>query len=373
LLIFSFSSVLSSFVTLTFVALSAASIVGGVILTPEKVFTTLSFCLMMRLTLFKFFVFSVQFVAEARIACKRIGELLLVVDSGERGDRGTAAVAVAESAAALAAESTAGDPAADTAEAPVFALRDASFSWLADATVARDATRAVLRGVTFSAQPGDLVCIVGYVFFYLPLHLRGSCSQFDSLPRPSLTISPGRPVGSGKTSLLMALAGEIDALRGGAESGAESGGGAKGSAGGSAEGGGSAVDIPSARAADDARPAVRAAYVGQQPWVLSDTIKANITIGRRFNAPLYAATLDACLLRDDLAQVSLHFFCLLGDSCFLYSSILWFAPSFTIRAARGWRPHARRRTGGDALGRAARARRARARVLRRDAAGARRR
>lgn len=203
------------------------------ILTPEKVFTTLSFCLMMRLTLFKFFVFSVQFVAEARIACKRIGDLLLlVVDSGE----GAAAVFTEGAAAEARAEARAEEGGA-AVDAPVFELRDASFSWLSDATVAHDSARAVLRGVTLSAQPGDLVCIVG-------------------------------PVGSGKTSLLMALAGEIDALRGGAETDGLEGnsGSSEKRAEGSAEGSGDAsrrdasssmVDIPSARAAGDARPAVR--------------------------------------------------------------------------------------------------------------------
>ena len=214
---------------------------------------------MMRLTLFKFWVFSVQFVAEARIACRRIGNLLLLV-TDETIAR-TAAIAGAASAAesvqypeeveiaeaeakAKKCADRADDGTDDGGTDVIFALHDASFSWTADAAsdTAADgssaARAAVLRGVTLSATRGELVCVVG-------------------------------PVGSGKTSLLMAIAGEIDAI-------------------------GGAVDVPSSRRC----------YVGQQQWVLSASIKENITIGQRFDEAIYAEVLHACCLEDDLQQLA---------------------------------------------------------------------
>ena len=75
------------------------------------------------------------------------------------------------------------------------------------------------------------------------------------------------PVGCGKTTLLSALTGELSPLRG----------------------------VVSLRGS--------VAYAAQRPFILSDTVRANILFGRPLDEARYAAVLDACALRPDLAAL----------------------------------------------------------------------
>lgn len=72
-------------------------------------------------------------------------------------------------------------------------------------------------------------------------------------------------VGSGKTSLLSALLGEIPRLAGSVRR----------------------------------RPAL--AYAAQQPWVLNATLRENVLFGQAYDATAYDAVIDACALRPDLS------------------------------------------------------------------------
>jgi ABC-type multidrug transport system fused ATPase/permease subunit len=46
-----------------------------------------------------------------------------------------------------------------------------------------------------------------------------------------------------------------------------------------------------------------AAYCPQQPWILNDTIRNNITFGSPFDAERYAAVTHACALDHDIANL----------------------------------------------------------------------
>ena len=104
-----------------------------------------------------------------------------------------------------------------------------------------------------------------------------SCSWSDDTGRKTLTdislnITGGQlvvvtgPVGSGKSSLLMAILGELPLSAGQISSSAN------------------------------------VAYVSQIPWVFSGTVRENITFGRKFDEKKYREVLKACGLLKDLAN-----------------------------------------------------------------------
>jgi ABC-type transport system involved in cytochrome bd biosynthesis fused ATPase/permease subunit len=47
----------------------------------------------------------------------------------------------------------------------------------------------------------------------------------------------------------------------------------------------------------------RMAYLEQEPWIVSGTIKENITLGFPFNEVRYNETVNACGLRDDIDRM----------------------------------------------------------------------
>jgi len=46
------------------------------------------------------------------------------------------------------------------------------------------------------------------------------------------------------------------------------------------------------------------AYVSQQPWMQNQTVRSNITFGKRYNEGLYEEVLHACSLHQDLRMLS---------------------------------------------------------------------
>ncbi|CAN3503757.1 ATP-dependent bile acid permease [Diutina catenulata] len=89
------------------------------------------------------------------------------------------------------------------------------------------------------------------------------------------------PTGSGKTSMLLALLGEMDLIQGSVH--------LPGSA-------------PRAELTIDPTTGLTAsvAYCAQQPWLLNDTIRNNILFAAPYNPERYAKVLDACGLTRDL-------------------------------------------------------------------------
>lgn len=91
------------------------------------------------------------------------------------------------------------------------------------------------------------------------------------------------PTGSGKTSLLMALLGEMTLLNG-------------------------RVFLPGGRSREDIRPdpetglAESCAYVAQQAWLVNGTIKENILFSSPFNEQRYRDVIVACALEHDINE-----------------------------------------------------------------------
>ncbi|KAJ4350561.1 ATP-binding cassette glutathione S-conjugate transporter ycf1 [Ascochyta clinopodiicola] len=109
-------------------------------------------------------------------------------------------------------------------------IRDASFTW------DKNAERRALEEINFSAHKGDLACIVGRV-------------------------------GSGKSSLLQAVLGDLWKIKG-------------------------EVVLHG-----------KSAYVPQQAWVMNASVRENIVFGHRWDPQFYDKTVAACALRDDFAQL----------------------------------------------------------------------
>ena len=109
-------------------------------------------------------------------------------------------------------------------------IRDGTFSW------DRHQPKTVLKDMNFTAYKGELSCVVGRV-------------------------------GSGKSSFLQAILGDLWKTQG-------------------------EVEVHG-----------NVAYVAQQPWILNATVKENIVFGYRYDSHFYEQTIKACALLDDFTQL----------------------------------------------------------------------
>ena len=130
----------------------------------------------------------------------------------------------------------------------------------------------VLRNVSFSVHRGELLIIVG-------------------------------PVGSGKSSLLAAILGEINAVPRG---------------GGGGGGGGISESDNKQSTYRVMSPHCRIAYCAQRPWILAASVKTNVTLAgahddvlsensnfrspKNINEQLYSDAVESCLLVDDMSH-----------------------------------------------------------------------
>ena len=102
----------------------------------------------------------------------------------------------------------------------------------------------ILRNVSVTINAGELVAVVG-------------------------------SVGSGKSSFLSAILGEMEPIDG------------------------AAVHVP--RTTEQVEESNFISYCSQSPWVVNDTLKGNVLFGREFDQERYDDVIDACALLDDLA------------------------------------------------------------------------
>jgi ABC-type multidrug transport system fused ATPase/permease subunit len=117
--------------------------------------------------------------------------------------------------------------------------------------------------------------------------LAGGTNAGFQLQNINITFAPGKlnviagATGSGKTSLLMGLLGEMTHLEG-------------------------SVHLPGVHSREDLRPdpatglTQSVAYCAQQPWLVNDTIKQNILFASPYDEERYKAVLVACSLERDL-------------------------------------------------------------------------
>ncbi|KAI5269184.1 Multidrug Resistance-Associated Protein 4 [Manis pentadactyla] len=108
-------------------------------------------------------------------------------------------------------------------------------------------------------------------------------SETPTLQSLSFTVRPGEllavigPVGAGKSSLLSALLGELPPSQG-------------------------LVSVQG-----------RIAYVSQQPWVFSGTVRSNILFGKKYEKERYENVIKACALRKDLQLLEAGDLTVIGD------------------------------------------------------------
>ncbi|XP_073506649.1 ATP-binding cassette sub-family C member 9 isoform X2 [Phyllobates terribilis] len=100
------------------------------------------------------------------------------------------------------------------------------------------------------------------------------------IPTGQLTMVVGQ-VGCGKSSLLLAILGEMQTLEG-RVSWSNAGAGA------------------APPGDEDSKNRYSVAYAGQKPWLLNATVEENITFGSPFNKQRYKAVTDACSLQPDI-------------------------------------------------------------------------
>ncbi|KAJ1722706.1 ATPase-like protein, partial [Coemansia biformis] len=112
---------------------------------------------------------------------------------------------------------------------PSVRLDGCSFIWN------KAAHAPVLEGISFGTAAGELVAVIG-------------------------------ETGSGKSSLLLAICGELEMTKG---AGKVTG---------------------------------RVAYLEQSPWIMNDTMRANILFGREYDAELFGQVIHACALTEDIAR-----------------------------------------------------------------------
>ncbi|KAJ1718035.1 ATP-binding cassette glutathione S-conjugate transporter ycf1, partial [Coemansia biformis] len=112
---------------------------------------------------------------------------------------------------------------------PIVELNGSSFTWNVHSRV------PVLNRVSFGAAPGELVAVTG-------------------------------KTGSGKSSLLLSICGELEMTEG------------------------------------TGKVAGSIAYLEQSPWIMNDTMRANVLFGREYDAELFAKVIHACALTDDIAR-----------------------------------------------------------------------
>lgn len=160
-----------------------------------------------------------------------------------------------------------------SASDPVLGFTKASFTWSNEVDAIADTALFRVHDLNLNFPVGQLSIIVGPGTSTPIRRYRETDAGCDCL------------VGSGKTTLLMSLLGETNKLSG-------------------------EVFLPSpvVRSSSDEDPSIltdTTAYCAQPPWLLSDTIQANILFGSRMNEARYQTVLDVCALLPDLEQFDL--------------------------------------------------------------------
>lgn len=202
----------SSSLLVSFSSLAAFSILEKDPLTPELVFPAITLLNMLAGPLSVIPMFF-NIYAEAKISVERISNFL--------------------NAPEIETSYITRLPAKTNKDEETICIKDTSFLW----SKPTDTPQYALQGINFSARKGQLICIVGRV-------------------------------GSGKSSLLSALIGGLEATN--------------------------STNTPNLTISGTI------AYASQTPWITNDTVKNNILFGHRFDQAFYESTIEACQLLPDL-------------------------------------------------------------------------
>ncbi|CAG0884511.1 unnamed protein product [Darwinula stevensoni] len=204
-------------------------------LTAAKVFLAVALFNNVRLVMTFFFPFGIAQAAETVISIRRLQDFLLHEELRkpnhfiEPGPGSLSVADIKETKSTLSKDVNLG-----------IEMKNAVASWT------RSQDDIVLHGISLSVKPGQLVAIIG-------------------------------PVGSGKSSLVQAVLGELRLKSG------------------------------------ELRVRGRLGYTGQEPWVFAGSIRQNITFGKPYDEKLFRRVIHACALHKDLAQFQHQDRSLVGD------------------------------------------------------------
>ncbi|CAM9820973.1 unnamed protein product, partial [Ectocarpus sp. 8 AP-2014] len=284
----------------------------GNVLAPRQVFTTLALLSITQFTVGKFLYLAVQTSSESWVSIKRIETILLM----ETAEAGTASAPTPAAGVVVAGEAREGPSMAGSVrgvrepvggrdsdggngaeELPgVVSLKGASFRWTSGRE--EDQHAKVFRGLIEGKKKRKVCDDLGISDGADAAPGEGDNGAETNaggltLDAIDLRIEPGQlvgvvgPVGSSKSSLLMAMLREITPERtsGGAGTAAVEGGAGHGHG--------------------EVRPRVSVsgslAYASQEPWIQSSTIRENILFGRAMDQKRYDAVIRDCALERDLS------------------------------------------------------------------------
>ncbi|KAF9095951.1 hypothetical protein BGX23_012309 [Mortierella sp. AD031] len=247
----------------------------GNVLTPDKVFVSLTLFNVMRLTMTSFFPKALETMAETRVSVRRITDFLMLPElRGVENEFKT--VVEDEDEKGVGAAQPPSDPSV------LVEMRNASFSW----TVATSEKNEVLelsakekrrdqekqgekheqeqeQGQEFDSSSDNLTVLspIKAILENVTMTLR----------RDELLAIVG-PVGCGKSSFCMALLGELPLVSGSL-----------------------------ALAKDSKGEHLKMSYSAQSPWIFAGTIRSNILFGSRLDQERYDKVIKACELTRDLS------------------------------------------------------------------------
>ncbi|WFD29243.1 hypothetical protein MSPP1_000250 [Malassezia sp. CBS 17886] len=232
-------------------------------LTAQTAFTALAVFVTLRVPLSEF-PETVMVILSALVSVRRLNEFLAAPDTEKYEQLGRPEASGTREAR---------EPHAETAELHAEAREPALAS--PDAPAASPAYIGFVHAsFAYAAQPLSLRSAPAAPFQLAALHCR--------FPTGRMSIVVG-PVGAGKTSLLLALLGELHLLHG-------------------------TIHMPCAMT----RPAApmplsdTTAYCAQNPWLLGTTVRENILFGAAYDDERYRAVVAACALEADLAAFEFH-------------------------------------------------------------------
>jgi ATP-binding cassette subfamily C (CFTR/MRP) protein 4 len=228
-------------------------------LSPRAVFTSLSLLSFLQVEMTKFFTMGLEAIAEVRVTLDRLQAFFELDDvaivapkavvKGLGGDDGTAPSPAAALSAAI-------------------EVTDLSCAW----ATARVGGGKPSAGATAAGTADPLSS---------PAHPPLTLSHISLKVRRGAFAAVVGPVGSGKSSLLMALLGELGPA-GAVETAA-------------------APVLALAPVPAPVRVEGRVAYVAQSPWIITASVRENVTFGLTFDEERYARVLHACCLEEDIA------------------------------------------------------------------------
>ncbi len=241
-------------------------------LSARKVFVSFTLMLIVRLDMTKFFAFAVKEGSEALVAADRIEAFLL--QDQRRGGAGSGVDD--DEAKRSGGMPTPADGRKTTPESiPLKPIGDNAGGVDAGAVVEEEKHEA--ESVLRPSNPTYALEKVTAAWDSKAKHVALRDISLE-IPTGGLVVIVGR-VGHGKTSLLLTLAGELRIVGG------------------------------AIRQRADAAPA----FVAQEPWILSGTVRDNILFGSALDAKRYAQVAQACCLEPDFQQLNNRDLTLVGD------------------------------------------------------------